>query len=132
VHLLGHSLGAVAGRAWIKLWGGAPLVRHFVSLGGPHGGTALFRAVRPPLRDVLDPDGAWVARLNDGPEPVPTTVIRASWDQQVLPPRRAAIPGAREIVLQDHGHNSLLWSPEAHREILAALSSGDSQRPPSS
>ncbi|MEZ4239677.1 MAG: alpha/beta fold hydrolase [Myxococcota bacterium] len=85
VDLVGHSLGAVACRAWLKVYGGDAHVRRFVSLGGPHAGTALFRFTPPVLWDVLDPDGPWVHRLNTGPEPVPTTVIRARYDHQVLP-----------------------------------------------
>ena len=125
VDLVGHSLGAVACRAWIKVFGGAAHVRRFVSLGGPHGGTALFRLAPRILHDALDPDGSWVARLAEGPEPVPTTVIRAARDHQILPSVRAALPGAEEIVLTGHGHNGLLWSRTAHRLVIDALLASD-------
>lgn len=121
VDLVGHSLGAVASRAWIKVYGGARHVRRFVSLGGPHAGTVLFRLTPPSLWPVLDPDGPWVQRLADGPEPVRTTVIRARYDHQVLPPVRASLPGIDEIVLDGCGHNSLLWSSRAHEAVLSAL-----------
>lgn len=122
VDLVGHSLGAVACRAWVKVFGGAPLVRRFVSLGGPHAGTALYRLAPPLLWDVLDPAGPWVRRLAEGEEPVPTVVIRARYDHQVVPPVRAALPGAEEIVLPLHGHNGLLWSRTAHAAVIRALS----------
>lgn len=122
VDLVGHSLGAVACRAYLKVFGGARHVRRFVSLGGPHAGTSLFRVTPPVLRDVLDPRGPWVSRLADGPEPVPTTVIRSAYDHQVLPPVRAALPGVREIVLTGRGHNGLLWSGTAHRALIDVLS----------
>ncbi|MCB9685237.1 MAG: alpha/beta fold hydrolase [Alphaproteobacteria bacterium] len=121
VDLVGHSLGAVASRAWLKVFGGASRVRRFVSLGGPHAGTAMWRLTPPTLWDVLNPDGPWVHRLAEGPEPVPTTVIRSAYDHQVLPPVRAALPGVAEVVLQGYGHNGLLWARAAHLEVIRAL-----------
>lgn len=122
VDLVGHSLGAVACRAWLKTGDGATHVRRFVSLGGPHAGTIWWRATPPWLHDVLAPEGAWTERLADGPEPVPTTVIRAAYDQQVFPPKRASIPGVDEVVIGGLGHNGLLWSAEAHAAVVEALS----------
>ncbi len=121
VDLVGHSLGAVACRAYLKCFGGADKIRRFVSLGGPHAGTDLFRLAPPVLWDVLNPQGAWVRRLNEEPEPVPTTVIRARYDHHVVPPVRAALEGAEEVVLSVQGHNGLLWSRSAHAAIIEAL-----------
>ena len=123
VDLVGHSLGAVASRAWLKTLDGPEYVRRFVAIGGPHAGTAWWRATPPWLHDVLRPDGPWVERLSQGPEPVPTTVIRARYDQQVFPPRRASIAGQREIVLDGLGHNGLLWSRRCHEAVVGVLSS---------
>lgn len=121
VDLVGHSLGAVASRAWIKVFGGSRFVRRFVSLGGPHAGTLVYRFTPPILWPVLDPQGPWVRCLAEGPEPVPTVVIRARYDHQVLPPVCAAVPGAAEVVLSGCGHNGLLWSRRAHDEVVRAL-----------
>jgi pimeloyl-ACP methyl ester carboxylesterase len=121
IDLVGHSLGAVACRAWLKAFGGHRFVRRFVSLGGPHGGTKLYRLTPPTLWPVLDPEGPWVKRLAEGPEPVPTTHIRARYDHQVLPPRPVQLD-ALEVVLNRVGHNGLLWSRDAHAAVLKALS----------
>ncbi|MCB9681440.1 MAG: hypothetical protein H6733_08200 [Alphaproteobacteria bacterium] len=121
VDLVGHSLGAVACRAWIKDGDGARVVRRFVSLGGPHAGTSLHRFVPGALGEALDPRGPWVARLADGDEPVPTTVVRARYDHQVFPPQRARIDGVHEVVLAGHGHNGLLFAREAHDAVVRAL-----------
>lgn len=121
IDVVAHSLGAVSTRAWLKEFGGADKVRRFISLGGPHAGTSFFRLAPPSLWDVLDPDGYWVRRLSEGGEPVPTIVIRARYDQQVFPPERAALPNTQEVVLQGHGHNSLLWSRSAHDAVIRAL-----------
>lgn len=121
VQLVGHSLGAVASRAWLKTAGGAERVERFVSLGGPHAGTAMYRLAPPNLWDILDPDGPWVQRLAEGPEPVPTFVVRARYDHQVLPPVRASLRGVHEVVLEGYGHNGLLWATPAHDAVLDAL-----------
>lgn len=122
IDVVAHSLGAVSTRAWLREFGGHDHVRRFISLGGPHAGTTLHRLAPNVLSDVLDPTGYWVQRLGSGgPEPVDTIVIRARYDQQVFPPERASLPGIREVVLQDHGHNSLLWSRSAHQAVMDAL-----------
>lgn len=121
VDLVAHSLGAVACRALLKEGGGAPYVRRFVSLGGPHHGTSWYRVVPGPLRSVFDPRGDLVARLNQGPEPVPTRVIRAAYDHQVFPPHRASLEGVDEVVVRAWGHNGLLWSREAQNAVIEAL-----------
>ena len=121
VDLVGHSLGAVACRAYLKIFGGTPYVRRFVSLGGPHAGTSLYRVVPSQLTAALDPRGPWVGRLALGNEPVPTWVIRARYDHQVLPPVRASLAGAQEIVLEGYGHNGLLWAKAAHDAVIKAL-----------
>lgn len=121
VDIVGHSLGAVASRAWIKLYGGSEHVRRFVSLGGPHAGTSLHRLVPPPLGQALKPGGDWVRRIGHGPEPVPTVVVRARLDHQVFPPTRARIPGVHEVVLRGQGHNGLLYAKAAHDVVVEAL-----------
>lgn len=121
IDIVAHSLGAVSTRAWLKEFGGAAKVRRFISLGGPHAGTTFFKLAPPSLWPVLDPDGYWVRRLSEGGEAVDTIVIRARYDQQVFPPERAALPNVREVVLQGHGHNSLLWSRAAHEAVVRAL-----------
>lgn len=122
VDLVGHSLGALACRHWIKRFGGATHVRRFVSVGGPHRGTELYRLVPSPLRGVFNPRSPLLQAVNQTPEPVPTTVVRARWDHQVVPPHHARIDGAQvDEVVQAWGHNALLWSPQAHAAVSRAL-----------
>jgi len=129
VDLVGHSLGAVACRTWLKCFGGAEHVRRFVALGGPHAGTSFYRFVPPWLRPAMDPRGPWVRRLAEGLEPVPTLVVRARYDHQVFPPIRGAIAGAHEVVLHGIGHNGLLWSRAAQDAVVAFLLADEPEDP---
>ncbi len=121
IAVVGHSLGAFAVRTWIKRYGGASSVGVFVSLGGPHAGTALWPLLSPPLRAVLRPGSPEIRALAATPEPVRTVVLRARYDHQVFPPVRANIGGVEEIVVQGHGHNGLLLSPEVHAATVHAI-----------
>jgi len=121
VAVVGHSMGAVATRAWLKFEGGHDVVQRFVSIGGPHAGTSLYRVVPSPVRSALDPASPFLERLNATPEPVPTFVLRARYDHQVFPPKRAAIGSLQERVIEGWGHNGLLWSPEVHLEVVRLL-----------
>ncbi len=121
VDLVGHSLGGVACRAFLKEAGGSQYVRRFVALGAPFGGTLWYRFAPRPFQEALDPEGPWVKRLSEGPEPVPTTVIRSHYDQQVRPTASAGLPGTPEVVIRHYGHNGLLWHPSAHAAVVDAL-----------
>lgn len=125
VDLVGHSLGATVCRAYLKLHGGQ--ARRFVALAPPFGGTSLFRLVPGALREPLHPRGDLVQRLAEGPEPVPTTIVRARYDAQILPAHRSRLvddPEVEEIDLDGIGHNGLLCSRRAHAAVAEALSRG--------
>lgn len=125
IDLVGHSLGAIVCLAWIQLGDGDKYVHRLVSIAGPHRGTLLHPFVPSPIRDALNPDGPWLPRLDPHRASVSTTVIRAHLDHQVVPPSRARLTDATEITLPHAGHNSLLWSPQTHQAVRAALSRSD-------
>lgn len=124
VDVVGHSLGALACRAWLKTRGGADRCERFVSLAAPFHGTELYRLVPGPLRRVLDPNGTWVRRLDDGPEPVLTVVIRARYDTNIVPRDSAVIgkDGVREVIIDGTSHNGMLWSRRVAEAVATALS----------
>jgi pimeloyl-ACP methyl ester carboxylesterase len=124
VDLLGFSLGAVAARWYVKRQGGHRFVRRLVSLSGPQRGTSWHRIAPPWMARGLHPEGPVVRALSQGPEPVPTFCIWCRYDQQVLPPSRAAIPGATPITIDGSGHNGMLFRPEVATAILAILAPG--------
>lgn len=121
-NFVGHSLGAVAIRAWLKQRKSAPPLRHFIALGAPFHGTAWHSLTPPNVRAVFDPSGPWVSLLNEGPEPSELQIIRARHDQNVRPSSSASIDGVKETVLDHVGHNGLINHPSAIRAVWDALS----------
>ena len=121
-NLIGHSLGAVAIRAWIKERNTCPKHKHFIALGAPFKGTEWHNVVPRKLRPIFDPRSERVQRINALPEPETLTVIRARHDQNVRPSSHASIEGIPEIILEHVGHNGLINHPSAIRTTWQILS----------
>ncbi|GIF07897.1 lipase [Actinoplanes siamensis] len=150
VDVVGHSWGAVIARYLVSCLPGEPAagaVRSLVGLAPTYGGTTLHGLLRHPhrlpanLRRWLDakiptwreqlPGSAVLAAINGAP-PAPevrfTTVV-TRYDQMVTPYTASltAVPGAEQVVLQDHarravvGHLGILHHPAALSQVLRAL-----------
>lgn len=123
--LVGHSLGGLLSRWYLQEMGGARYVDRIVTLATPHAGTASARIAPGPLRHALLPGSAVVRRLAAGRSRaagVAHTALVAGADLMVTPPSSAAaIEGARVKWFDDLGHNAMLYAPEVHAEVLAAL-----------
>jgi triacylglycerol lipase len=124
-HLVGHSLGGLSARYWIRDPARAARVARYVAIGTPFGGTSLYRLVPGKLRDALDPRGDVVAAVGADVPLVPTLVIRARHDHQVVPSRRSTCEGVEEAIIDGHGHNALLWAKPVHDRVVEALSRPD-------
>lgn len=128
VHLVGHSMGGLVSRYYLKFLGGTRHVGRLVCLGTPHKGTwaayavAFLKGVR-----MIRPGSPFIETLANGaPEGVPVTNIAARFDSMVLPWDSALLEGDHvdNRVLRVGNHWSLLWSPKVHRWIVEALSEG--------
>gem|GEM_PF-6538531 len=115
VDLVGHSLGGLAARVFVKS-GGAARVRRLVSLCAPQHGTRLWIVAPPGLRAALRPGGALQKSLAAGKEPVPTLSVASLHDHQVRPPASAAIPGARHVDVVV-GHTAAVYDPHVQRLV---------------
>jgi triacylglycerol lipase len=120
-HLVGHSLGGLSSRYWLTDPAKSARVRHYVAIGTPFGGTSLYRLVPGRLREALNPRGQVVAAATQAPPAVPTTVIRARHDHQIVPADRSRCEGVADITIEGHGHNALLWARPVHDHVVAAL-----------
>lgn len=125
--LVGHSMGGLVARAYLRRHGAAQ-VRLLVTLGTPHGGSELARFGIGEGARQMRPGSAWLAAL--GPPPVDTLTIYSVHDNYVLPSTRLDLPGARRCALERLGHLAMLFSPRVAaslRDGLAAVAGG--QRP---
>jgi pimeloyl-ACP methyl ester carboxylesterase len=124
VDLVGHSMGGVVARYYVALGGGASRVRHLVTLGSPHSGTAVsYFGVGRPVHELL-PGSALIARLDAAglPKSVRALAIWSRSDAMVWSEAQARLPGARMVSFDDLGHLGLLASRRVAREVAAFLS----------
>jgi triacylglycerol lipase len=123
--LVGHSLGGLVARWWIQEMDGARHVDRLVTVATPHAGTESARIAPGPLRSVLLPGSAVVRRLAAGRSragSVAHTALVAGADLMITPPASAAaIEDAHVFWFEHLGHNAMLFEPEVHDAIAAAL-----------
>jgi triacylglycerol lipase len=100
IDVVGFSMGALVSRYWIQRLGGRARVRRFVSISGPHGGTANAYAL--PLAGVREmrPGSALLTDLARDADPWGEVEVHCFWtpfDLMVVPARSAILPGARTV-----------------------------------
>lgn len=122
--LVGHSMGGVAVRAWLRCGGGAEKVHHVVTIGAPHRGTWIGRFSRAANGRQLRVGNAWLEELGqavpDGAGP-PFTCWYSNCDNMVFPVSSATLPGADNRLLPGAGHLELAYRPEVIASTLALL-----------
>ncbi len=126
LHLVGHSLGGVVARYYVQEGGGRGRVRQTISLGSPFHGTSIARYLPPALEGNLSPSSAFLARLRDparGAPEVPHLSVVAADDMLVRPAMSAAFPVGDVEVLEDVGHNGLLFDPRVADLVCARICS---------
>ena len=123
--LVGHSMGGLVARAYLRRYGAAR-VKLLVTLGTPHGGSELARFGIGENARQMRPGSAWLAAL--GAPPVDTLTIYSAHDNYVLPPANLELPGARRCVLDRPGHLAMLFSPRVAQALcdgLAVVAAGE-------
>ena len=126
VVLVGHSMGGLAARAYLRRQGKRQVAK-LVTLGTPHHGTQLARIGLGCNAWEMEAESAWIRKLNEGgPPPVPTLSVWSARDNYIAPQDSSRLAGAREIVLPALGHLSMLFSPRVLRILLdeTAVTSG--------
>ena len=113
VALVGHSMGGLVARAYLRRYG-PDKISAVIALGTPqHGSVHAWLFPGMSLKQ-LRPDNAWLSELNRG-EVAPAGVRMVSlwsWhDSMVAPQTSAQLDGAANIVVHGIGHNALVSSP---------------------
>jgi pimeloyl-ACP methyl ester carboxylesterase len=130
IDVIAHSMGGLVARFYTEHLGGARRVDRLITLGTPHRGS--YGAARAPsdLVRQLDPESAFIRRLNASPPPagLRITSIAAGRDALVEPGDSALCPHGDQHTFSDLGHLGLLFSPRVFATVGAALLS-DAPRP---
>ena len=123
VAIVGHSMGGIVARAYLRRFGGAR-VASVMTLGAPHHGSVhawLFPGV---CLGQLRPGNTWLADLNrDEGAPAATRVVSVwSWhDSMVAPQTSSRLAGAENVELVGIGHNAFLGEPSVFALVAAEL-----------
>lgn len=125
VHLIGHSLGGLVARAYVQS-GGEDNVHTCITLGTPHAGTYSAFAGRGRAARDLRPGSPFMRQLAlaDASD-VRFVSYYSNLDAMIIPASSAIItaPGlkARNVLIKDLGHMSLLISQQLIRSIVDVL-----------
>ena len=124
--LVGHSMGGLVARAYLRDFGAARVAR-VITLASPHHGSELARHAIGANGRQLRPGNDWLVALNPAEREAPSVPIVSlfSWhDNYVAPQDSAILAHATNVPFVGVGHLALLfWEPVAQRlcaEIAAA------------
>jgi len=120
--LVGHSMGGLVSRAYLRRHGAARVAK-LITLGSPHRGSMLAKLGLGENGRQMVPGSAWLAGLNaPGAVPLPETVsIYSCQDNYVMPQDSSILEGAKIVPVAGIGHLEMAFSPEIERLLLAEL-----------
>lgn len=122
VIVVGHSMGGLVARAYVRKYGGGKVAR-LITVGTPHEGSVhayLFPGVS---LSQLRPGSAWLGALGapegDG---LPPIVSLWSWhDTMVVPQTSSRISFGENIELAGVAHNALLTDPSVFAQVAEEI-----------
>lgn len=122
--VIGHSMGGLATRAWLRAYGADARVQHVITLGTPHGGTWLGRYSHTANGQQMRLGSGWVRRLQ-ADEPRARAGLFTCWysncDNIVFPASTAALPGAAHRFIEGVPHVDMACHPVVVQACLEAL-----------
>ncbi|MEG0822828.1 MAG: alpha/beta fold hydrolase, partial [Burkholderiaceae bacterium] len=120
VILVGHSMGGLAAREYLRAKGAAKVDR-LITLASPHHGTVFAPFGHGANARQMRRDSSFIARLSATPCAVPVTCIATRSDNLVLPRSSSVLAGATEIWLDRVGHIAMTDDPRALAAVMAAI-----------
>ncbi|HUL90182.1 MAG TPA: alpha/beta fold hydrolase [Pseudolabrys sp.] len=110
VSLLGHSMGGLVARAYLRKHGPARIAK-LVTLASPHRGTWVARYGIGESAREMEPGSAWMQNLQLSEPGVPTLCIWSPADNFVVPQTSGRIENACDKMVPALGHVTELFSP---------------------
>lgn len=118
--LVGHSMGGLASRAYLRRYGVAKVAR-LITLGTPHQGTLLASLGLGPNARQMRIGNAWLGALA-APLPADSVSIYSCHDNYVYPSRTCStLPGAANVAVGGVSHLGMAFSPRSRASLLQAL-----------
>ncbi|MBU3739046.1 MAG: alpha/beta fold hydrolase, partial [Rhodoferax sp.] len=123
VALVGHSMGGLAIRAWLRRFGHhrAAVV---LTLGTPHAGTYMARGAPTTNGRQMDWQSPWLQALAAGEGPGTRRLMHLAWtheDNIVFPQDQQCLDGASQVRFEGIGHLQMTRDPDVARWILNEL-----------
>jgi len=113
VALVGHSMGGLTIRAWMRAHGTARVAR-VLTLGSPHAGTQILPGTRTPNGQQMCWQSQWLAELSASETDATRSLIRIALTPQdniVYPQRAQILPGISPVVFEGMGHLQMCLDP---------------------
>jgi pimeloyl-ACP methyl ester carboxylesterase len=127
--LVGHSMGGLAARAWLRTQAQPPAqrVHRILTLGTPHHGTWPARFSHTTNGMQMRLDSPWLQALAAS-EGAAQRALFSCWysdcDNIVYPTRSATLDGADNHLLQGLGHVHMVYAPQVRAACWQALQTG--------
>jgi triacylglycerol lipase len=123
VALVGHSMGGVAIRAWMRQNGTGNVAR-VLTLGSPHAGTQVDRHPLTPNGRQMLWQSEWLTELAASESVETRALMRvalATHDNIVYPQRAQVLPGVHTTVFEGMAHMQLCLEPQPIAWVCAQL-----------
>ena len=122
VDLVCHSLGGVVAVDYVHE-AGAARVRRLVTIASPHAGVAWRGPIPGTIGSQLRRGCAYLRDREGRRIAIPCLSIYSTHDNVVHPPLTSALTsrGGRDLMVDDVGHLSILFSPRVHNEVVGFL-----------
>ena len=122
VILVGHSMGGLASRAYLRRHGAGKVAR-LITLGTPHQGTLLARLGLGPNARQMRIGSAWLNALAAALPPASVSIF-SYHDNYVFPQEAGAhLEGATHVAIGGVGHIGMAVSPQVLERLKGALES---------
>jgi triacylglycerol lipase len=120
VILVGHSMGGLASRGYLRRHGTGKVAR-LITLGSPHRGTLLARLGLGPNARQMRVDSPWLRGLA-APLPPASVSIYSCHDNYVFPQQACStLEGAANVAIGGVSHLGMAFSPRVLGTLMEAL-----------